>query len=87
MEVHVQEWPGVDEHGHADGTPTPVPWVLRPHVVDNEVRAWDVVVTAPPEPGHVYLGVDAYWADEDGCGPPVDLGSQYAAWAFHLLVR
>lgn len=86
VEVEVQTWPRVDEDGMARGTPSPVPWVLRPYV-DGNVRAWELVISPPVTAGHVYLGVGAYWPDEDGCSPPPDLGSQYAAWTFHLVNR
>lgn len=86
LEVEVQRWPRVED-GHAAGTPIPLPWVLRPKVVDGETAAWDVIVPIPVVDGHLYLGVGAYWADEDGCAAQPDLGSQYAAWTFHAKSR
>lgn len=86
LEVEVQRWPRVED-GHAAGTPTPLPWVLRPRVADGQAQAWDVIVPLPVLDGHLYLGVGAYWADEDGCSPQPDLGSQYAAWTFHAKSR
>lgn len=83
-EVQVRRWPRVDEHGDVTGEPTPVPFLLKPHAVDGDVRAWDVVVAPILQAGHVYLDVAGWWADEDGCWPPPDLGSQYKAWLFHL---
>lgn len=87
-EVEAQSWPRVNDDGQAAGKPTPLPWVLRPRMSNGAVEAWEVLVLAPSSPGHLYLGVGAYWADEDGCGGgPLDLGSQYAAWNFHVLTR
>ncbi|MDP9068002.1 MAG: hypothetical protein M3N53_06615 [Actinomycetota bacterium] len=87
-EVEAQSWPRVNDDGQAAGQPTPLPWALRPHITGGGITAWEVVVLAPSAPGHLYLGVGAYWADEDGCsGSPLDLGSQYAAWNFHVLTR
>lgn len=87
-EVEAQSWPRVNDDGQAAGKPTPLPWVLRPRIANGTIEAWEVVVLAPSSPGHLYLGVGAYWADEDGCGGgPLDLGSQYAAWNFHVLTR
>lgn len=87
-EVEAQSWPRVDDNGHAAGQPTPLTWLLRPRVVGGNVTAWEVVVLVPETPGHLYLGVGAYWADEDGCsGGSLDLGSQYAAWTFHAMTR
>ncbi|MFN2388300.1 MAG: hypothetical protein ABR575_01640 [Actinomycetota bacterium] len=83
-EVEVLRWPRVDENGHATGTPTPLPWLLRPLVVQGDIRAWEVVVLPPHVDGHLYLDVGAYWRDEDGCYQEPDLGNQYAAWTFHL---
>ena len=87
-EVEAQSWPRVDRRGQAAGEPTPLPWVLRPRLADSEIKAWEIVVVAPAPTGHLYLGVGAYWADEDDCGGgPIDLGSQYAAWTFHVVTR
>lgn len=86
-EIEVQRWPGVDDNGYATGTPTPLAWTLRPHTVQGEIRSWNIVVLPPVVDGHLYLGVGAYWADEDGCTHEPDLGSQYAAWTFHLKAR
>lgn len=86
LEVEVQQWPGVDDKGHATGIPTPLPWVLRPYV-DGGIDAWEIVVPPPIAQEHMYLGVGAYWADEDGCSQTPDLGSQYAAWTFHVVSR
>lgn len=85
LEVEVQRWPRVNGDGHAAGTATPLPWLLRPHMTGTSIGAWEVVVLPPIVNGHLYLGVGAYWADEDGCSPQPDLGSQYAAWTFHLM--
>jgi hypothetical protein len=87
LELEVQRWPRVDKSGRAAGTPSPLPWTLRPHIVDGEVRAWEVTILAAATEGHVYLGVGAYWPDEDGCSQQPDLGSQYAAWTFHLVAN
>ncbi len=86
VEIEVQRWPRVDEDGHAAGTPVPLPWVLRPRSGGGG-RSWEISVLVPSVDGHLYLGVTAYWADEDGCSPQPDLGSQYAAWTFHLVGR
>lgn len=87
LEIEAYRWPRVDERGQAAGTSTPLPWTLRPHHVNGEVAAWEVVIIPPAVQGHLYLGVGAYWADEDGCSAGVDLGSQYAAWTFHVKGR
>ena len=84
LEVEVQRWSAVDDDGHASGTPTPLPWSLRPHLVDGKIRAWDVVVVWPATLDHLYLGVAAYWADQEKCAGEPDLGSQFVAWTFHL---
>lgn len=87
-EVEAQSWPRVDRRGQATGEPKPLPWLLRPRMANGVIKGWEVVVLPPPSVGHLYLGVGAYWADEDGCGGgPVDLGSQYAAWSFDVLTR
>lgn len=84
VEVEVHRWPRVNEDGYASGTATPLAWSLRPHRVGGEVRAWDVIVAWPATIDHLYLGVGAYWRDQEGCAGEPDLGSQYAAWTFHL---
>jgi|GEM_PF-6672456 hypothetical protein len=84
-EIEAHRWPRVDDNGFAAGTPTPVPWALRPYVVGGSVRAWELVILPPVVDGHLYLGVGAWWADEDGCSQTPDLGSQYAAWTFHVV--
>ncbi len=83
MEIEAYRWRGVKKNGHAKGEPSPLPWVLRPHRVNGQVRAWEVVVGWPATSNHLYLGVAAYWADEEGCSGFLDLGSQYVAWTFH----
>ena len=83
-EVEVRRWPRVDEQGMVTGDPTPVPFSLKPHVVDGTTRAWDVVVAPRLQAEHIYLDVAGYWADENGCSQEPDLGSQYKAWLFHL---
>ena len=84
LEVEAQRWPRVNRDGMATGTPVPLPWSLRPHEVNGEIRAWDVVIPWPRTLDHLYLGVAGYWRDEEGCSSEPDLGSQYAAWTFHL---
>lgn len=84
LEVEVQQWPEVDDNGHASGTPTPLPWVLRPYVA-GDIKAWEMVIVPAVTQERIYLGVGAYWTDEDGCSQTPDLGSQYAAWTFHLV--
>jgi hypothetical protein len=84
LEVVVQRWPRINRAGYARGEPIQLPWTLEPHVVGDSVKAWDVVIPWPATAEHLYLGVSAYWADEAGCGGFPDLGSQYAAWTFHL---
>jgi hypothetical protein len=84
LEIQVSRWPRITDGGKPAGTPTPLPWLIRPHLVGDEIRAWEVVIEPPVVPGHLYLGVEAYWRDEDGCWGPLDLGNQYAAWTFHL---
>jgi hypothetical protein len=75
----------VDADGYASGQPSSVPSTLRPNVVDGTVRNWDVEILLPAIDGHLYLGVGAYWADEDGCSQQPDLGSQYASYNFHVV--
>jgi hypothetical protein len=87
LEIEAQRWPTADDQGHASGTPTPVPWVLHPNVVSGSVRSWDLEIVPPLIEGHLYLGIGAYWADEDGCSQQPDLGSQYAGWTFHAIAR
>lgn len=84
LEVEVYKWAGVDDEGNAKGEPTPLPSTLRPVIVSGETRSWEVVIGVPTVGRHLYLGVSAYWADEEGCGGHPDLGSQSAAWTFHL---
>lgn len=86
LEVEVQRWPRIDENGRASGTPTPLPWVLRPYR-DGAAEGWEIVIPPPLGKKHMYLGVGAYWADEDGCVQGPDLGSQFASWTFHLVNR
>ncbi len=50
---------------------------------NGQVRAWDIVVGWTATFDHLYLGVAAYWADEEGCSGFPGLGSQYVAWTFH----
>lgn len=82
MEIEAYRWRGVKKNGYAKGEPSPLPWLLRPHRVNGEVRAWEVVVGWPATSDHLYFGVTAYWADEEGCSGSPDLGSQYVAWTF-----
>lgn len=84
VEVEAQRWPRIDKKGHAAGTPTPLPWMLRPRLIQGSIRAWEVVVLPPVVDGHLYLDIGAYWRDEDGCSQEPDLGGQYAGWMFHL---
>ena len=84
VEVEVLRWPRVDEKGRPAGSPTPLPWLLRPWLVQGSIQGWEVVVLPPIVNGHLYLDVGAYWRDEDGCYQEPDLGNQYAAWTFHL---
>jgi hypothetical protein len=82
--VEVQAWTRVGVRRAPKGDPMPVPFVLTPHqAADGAVTAWDVQVTLPTA-RHVYLEVAATWADEEGCVPAPDIGSQHAAWRFHV---
>ncbi len=85
MELSVHRWAEVDDDGAPKGSPVPVPFALRPLLAGADIVAWDVVILPPVIDGHLYLGVDGYWADEDGCGGFPDLGSQYALWTFHAV--
>ena len=83
VEVEAVRWLRLDENGYGRD-PVPVPWTLRPHLINGKVRAWEVVIQPPLVTGHLYLGVAGYWRDEHDCTPEPDLGSQYAQWSFHL---
>ncbi len=82
LEVEVQRWPRVNSDGEPEGTPTPVPFVLRP-AGTGESQAWEISILPPVVDGHLFLGVGAYWQNNGPCGSQPDLGSQYAAWTFH----
>lgn len=84
LELAVRQWDSVNDKGQPQD-PMPLPWVLRPYV-KGDTEAWEVVFVPFPQ-DHIYLDVEAWWADEDGCGGAPDLGSQYAAWTFHLLTN
>ncbi len=86
-EVEAYRWERIGDEGYGRGDPTPLPSVLRAVVVNGETRGWEVVVVQPSFKRHLYLGVRAYWSDEDECTSPTDLGSQGAGWTFHVKRR
>lgn len=87
IEVEAYRWDRIDSEGYGRGEPSPLPSFLRPVVVNGEARAWEVVVLPQRFSGHLYFGVSAYWADQDGCTSQPDLGSQGAGWTFHVRRR
>ncbi len=81
LEVSLRAWTRVDKDGQPDGEAIPVPHLLLPTEGD---AGWQIRFPLPPSSGHLYLLAEANWADEEGCSPDPDLGSQYAAWSFHV---
>lgn len=83
LDVTVTAWRAVDSKGRPTGEAEPVPAVVVPVMAGSGAEAWEVRF-APPAGPHLYLAVEAHWADEEGCAQAPDLGSQYASWTFHL---
>ncbi len=83
VEVAVRQWPEVDDEGHAQGEGVSLPWALSPVKRDGATVAWDVTVPVTVPRRHLYLGLEAYWQDEEGCAGTPDLGSQSMFWTFH----
>lgn len=86
VEFSVKAWRSIRRDGTPRGAGHPVPAVLTPKRRDGETVAW-MLQFEPAEAAHTYLQVTAYWRDETGCHPPPDLGSQSAAWSFHIRSR
>ncbi len=89
-EWSLQFWNRVDKGGHPKGAPTVLPATLAPlpSRTGEAPRAWQLVFVPPVHKRHVYLRVDVFWADEDGCSfSAVDLGDQSASWTYHLRVQ
>lgn len=85
-EVLLQAWKKVDSKRRPTGDPTAIPFMVSPHIVDNETRAWDITFILPTSTS-IYLEIEAGWSDEEGCVPPPDIGSQYVIWRFHARRR
>lgn len=66
LEIEVQRWPRTNDEGYARGKAVPLQWTLRPHTVAGSIKAWDVVIVWPETTDQLYLGVGAYWADQQG---------------------
>lgn len=85
-EFSLQAWLEVDAQGHPEGDPIPVAAILSPTPGAGQTRSWQLHFFPPPDTPHLYLLAEANWADEEGCSPQPDLGSQYSAWTFHVRV-
>lgn len=84
LELSVEAWRAVGSDGRPKGARETVPAALVPRLEGTQVAAWEIRFVPPPVTPHLYLAVEAYWADEESCSRPPDLGSQSASWAFHL---
>lgn len=87
LEWWVYAWEEIRRNGQPKGTAQTVPALVDAHRRDGGLVAWDLRFVLPPADRHLYLLVEVYWADEEGCSGEVDLGSQSAAWSYHLLRR
>lgn len=84
LEVTVEAWRQVDSAGRPKGASESIPSFVTPVVRSSETKAWQIRFVPPPTAPHLYLAVEAYWPDEEECSGAPDLGSQSAAWTFHL---
>lgn len=82
LETSLKAWREVDHQGQPEGDPIPIPNALLP--AGGGHKAWEIHFLIPPLGEHLYLLAEAYWADEEECSQQPDLGSQYAAWTFHV---
>lgn len=88
LEWWVYAWEDIRrKNGQPKGTAQVIPAAVDAHRRDGQVVAWDIRFVLPPADRHLYILVEAYWADEEGCSSQPDLGSQSAAWSFHLSRR
>jgi hypothetical protein len=88
VRVRVVLWRRVDRKGRPAGERESVPHMLRPYFREGQMVGWEVVLTLPDTPRHVYLQTTAHWRDEEGCHEfAPDLGSQWGKWRFHLKRR
>ncbi|MDQ3915971.1 MAG: hypothetical protein M3323_11720 [Actinomycetota bacterium] len=85
-EFSLRAWFEVNGQGHPEGDPIPIAAILSPVSGMAQTGSWQLHFVPPPDSGHLYLLAEVNWADEEGCSPQPDLGSQYAAWTFHLRV-
>jgi hypothetical protein len=88
LEISVKAWRRLDEDGLPRGEAETVPAMVQPYIEQGQPKAWDAVILLPgAEARHFYIALEAWWADEQNCVPPPDLGSQSATWAFHVVRR
>jgi hypothetical protein len=87
LEWQLKAWRAVTRKGRPKGAAEAVPAILLPVAGDGPPRSWKVVFVPPISAAHVYLQLDAFWADEEGCGGNPDLGSQEGTWTYHLRLQ
>jgi hypothetical protein len=87
-DVEFTAWRELNRRGIPKGVAEPVPTTLTPVLTaSGSVKAWELKFVPPLQADHLYLNLWVHWADEDGCGGGVDLGSQDVTWTFHLRRR
>ena len=87
-DVQLIAWRRLNRRGIPKGSYETIPAALVPVLGSTgAVKAWELTFVLPPQADHLYLALWVHWADEDGCGGPVDIGSQDATWTFHLRRR
>ncbi len=86
IEWALEAWTEVNASGQPEGDPLQVAAGLTPHPPAKDIVAWDLNFLPPPTANHLYLRLQAFWTDDEGCVPPPDLGSQSAGWTFHVRI-
>lgn len=80
----MRAWRRVGEDGRPYQAPEVVPMLLEPVREGAETVAWRLEFLPDLVEGDLYLQLEVYWRDEEGCGPAADAGAQQASWTFHL---
>lgn len=86
-EWSLQAWTSVTRKGRPKGEPKLVPALLVPEVGRAPDPRWTLRFVPPRFASHLYLRLDVFWADEEGCSRTPDLGSQMGGWTYHLRLR
>ncbi|MDQ3646451.1 MAG: hypothetical protein M3345_05880, partial [Actinomycetota bacterium] len=86
-EWQLQVWRSVTRKGRPKGQPERILAGLVPQVGSAPPDRWELRFVPPSSADHLYLRLDVFWADEEGCASTPDLGSQIGSWTYHLRVR